>query len=510
MSGIFQVTDEGLVTIIWLIAYFLVGVYTVKLRGRSPALLLLFFLGLLIIQFKKVTPELKASFKQFRGGQSEWPKAWVESESKTSDKSKEEPRFKWKLPVSLFRKHKRIIAAFVILLGIGTLFGLYNSFLKTKVYELSFGAEFTELELSGEIFDSSEISLGKVEANIFETRRCLDGEYSFLPDLNGYVAEATVYLNCSSRSITFNADDLALIALLDFTRTYTDSIIYDDPAYRAQALELVSSCSSGDIPCYVDKIYKHFATNIKYIGDVRDSEHIEGVAKTLETGIGDCEDISIVISSFLENLGINTKMIFMENHAYTLVCDLDYEQTKKYIPENQPFVSYPFSEYSYCFALDGTLGEDAYIGFDAGYGSEKFLVDPVTKQYAFLGTDEGIVDMIWVPAYISVNKKDTYTANEKGQFFLTGTTSENCEKIVVNAYNINGINDEYQLTSYKKGDTSFKYGVSEEWDNMAEGINTYTFTAYCSGDQIVSDYYSLNYDPYTWEDYYNDYYNLGY
>lgn len=398
----------------------------------------------------------------------------------------------------IYKKVILIILLVTIVFGVSVgAYFVWDKYYKNYEFHFVLSKDYKELRLNGKLFDYRENEIGLVRDNIFVLKTCEDQTLDFVPELNGFFVEMSFRLNCKESEIRLKDDDLDLVLLLDNFNNYISAIEYDVPEYRQKALELTKNCSSGDLACYTDKIYKHFSKSIKYVGDIRDAEHIEGVKKTLETGIGDCEDIAIVISSFLENLGINTKMIFMNGHAYAMVCDLDLEAVKRFIPENVPYVYYPFNDYNYCFALDGTLGKDAYIGFDAGYDQMKFLIDPVTKQYAVLDKQQGIEDVIYVPAYISINKKGTYYPDENGTIYITGTTSKNCEKIVVDAYSEYGIMDpDYKLNNYKLGDTSFKYGIREDYNNKTQGKNSYYFTASCSGEQVVYDDITLSFSSY--------------
>ena len=66
--------------------------------------------------------------------------------------------------------------------------------------------------------------------------------------------------------------------------------------------------------------------------------------------------------------------------------------------------------------------------------------------------------------------------------FVTGKTSTDCDKIVAVAKNTEyKINNSYTLQQYKLGDSTFKYGIKHDWDNLDVGKNTYTLTAHCNG-----------------------------
>ncbi len=90
-------------------------------------------------------------------------------------------------------------------------------------------------------------------------------------------------------------------------------------------------------------------------------------------------------------------------------------------------------------------------------------------------------------SFISIPESGQIVRSENNAFYINGKTSNNCEKITITAINSDtGRRNEYDLTEYKKGDTSFKYGIREDWDNIDFGLNSYFFMARCN-DLFVSD-----------------------
>lgn len=88
---------------------------------------------------------------------------------------------------------------------------------------------------------------------------------------------------------------------------------------------------------------------------------------------------------------------------------------------------------------------------------------------------------------------NTKKVDEK-TYNISGETSANCSKIVVNAYDVFKKSfDVYTITNYKYGDKIFNYGISEAWNNLKVGENTYIFRAYCDKDQVVEAITSLTY-----------------
>ncbi len=91
-------------------------------------------------------------------------------------------------------------------------------------------------------------------------------------------------------------------------------------------------------------------------------------------------------------------------------------------------------------------------------------------------------------AFIKLDQKNNYPRTANNAIYFTGTTSNNCDSVSVEAINTeSNVDDHYVLTTYSKGDTTFKYGVREDWNNLDVGTNGYVFTANCEGNQIVKD-----------------------
>ena len=83
-------------------------------------------------------------------------------------------------------------------------------------------------------------------------------------------------------------------------------------------------------------------------------------------------------------------------------------------------------------------------------------------------------------SYIQISSPKNDAIFYEEPFFVTGTTSTNCDKVVARAVNKDyEINNAYTLTKYKRGDSTFKYGIKHEWKNLDVGKNTYTLTAHC-------------------------------
>ncbi|MHC1605439.1 MAG: transglutaminase-like domain-containing protein [Candidatus Methanofastidiosia archaeon] len=115
---------------------------------------------------------------------------------------------------------------------------------------------------------------------------------------------------------------------------YLNAIVVFDPGLRALSAQILESCEDPSKECRVNAIYRYVVENMKYYSDPRGAEYIQTPQETLQIGGGDCEDLTILLCSLLENVGIKTYMVLTEDHAYSLVCGVDPDNMWKYIGES--------------------------------------------------------------------------------------------------------------------------------------------------------------------------------
>jgi hypothetical protein len=115
---------------------------------------------------------------------------------------------------------------------------------------------------------------------------------------------------------------------------YLNEINLNDVELRAQAVSIVSGCPAEDKECQVNMIYRYVVENYKYYSDPRTGEFIQSPAETMQIQGGDCEDLTIVLESLLENLGIKTYFVLTPDHAYCLACGINTENLWQYIQES--------------------------------------------------------------------------------------------------------------------------------------------------------------------------------
>lgn len=115
---------------------------------------------------------------------------------------------------------------------------------------------------------------------------------------------------------------------------YLDAVITENIDLRDIATSIISDCPHADTDCQINEIYRNVVENYKYYGDPRANEFIQDPFETIKVKGGDCEDLAILISSLLENIGIKTYLVFTENHAYGLACGVDLAHLQEEIVDS--------------------------------------------------------------------------------------------------------------------------------------------------------------------------------
>lgn len=115
---------------------------------------------------------------------------------------------------------------------------------------------------------------------------------------------------------------------------YLEKIVVNDSSLKNLAEQYVSGCSSNDRSCEVNQVYRNVVEKNSYLSDPNETELIRSPYNTLANKGGDCEDLAILASSLLENLGVKTYLVLTANHAYALACGVDIDKITKYGQES--------------------------------------------------------------------------------------------------------------------------------------------------------------------------------
>ncbi|MCK5112663.1 MAG: transglutaminase domain-containing protein [Thermoplasmatales archaeon] len=112
---------------------------------------------------------------------------------------------------------------------------------------------------------------------------------------------------------------------------YIDKIVTDDTELRDYASSLITDCGSEDRECQINAIYRHIVENYSCVNDSGNIGSIQTPQETIQEKGGTCEDLSILINSLLENIGIKTYLVLTEDHVYSLVHNVDPEKLWDYV-----------------------------------------------------------------------------------------------------------------------------------------------------------------------------------
>jgi hypothetical protein len=112
-------------------------------------------------------------------------------------------------------------------------------------------------------------------------------------------------------------------------KPYIEKIVPDDAQLRELADAIVQDCP--DKEGKVNAVYRYIVEDFTYIPDPENGESINSPFETLDAKGGDCEDLTILACSLLENIGIRTYLVLTESHAYGLVSGIDPDSLWTYI-----------------------------------------------------------------------------------------------------------------------------------------------------------------------------------
>ena len=115
---------------------------------------------------------------------------------------------------------------------------------------------------------------------------------------------------------------------------YIEKIVTDDAELRDYANSLITDCGSEDRECQINAIYRYIVENYNYVSAPMDVESIQTPQETIQLKEGDCEDLSILICSLLENIDIKTYLVLTEDHVYSLAYNVDPEKLWDYVKQS--------------------------------------------------------------------------------------------------------------------------------------------------------------------------------
>ena len=143
----------------------------------------------------------------------------------------------------------------------------------------------------------------------------------------GPIEDAATY------SVDSDSGSAASDQVLEDAKPYLSPIKTEDIGFRIEAANISKNCTSGDKTCQVHEVYRHVVENYNYYADPRRDEFVQSPNTTIQVGGGDCEDLTILLNTYLENIGVETYVVLTDTHAYSLACGVDTDELFYYIEE---------------------------------------------------------------------------------------------------------------------------------------------------------------------------------
>jgi len=96
----------------------------------------------------------------------------------------------------------------------------------------------------------------------------------------------------------------SLAIIEELTREYSIH-----PEIRKIVSSLISSCKDRDYDCYIRKIVCYIKSKVKYVNDPPKTEVFQSPLRTLDYGMGDCDDHAILTATLLRAVGFKVKVV---------------------------------------------------------------------------------------------------------------------------------------------------------------------------------------------------------
>lgn len=149
----------------------------------------------------------------------------------------------------------------------------------------------------------------------------------------------------------------------DVQSTDMRSYIQTTPEIKRVADKVVTlSCPETSKVCNAKALFYFVKNNFNYVSDPLTFEHFKTPQESLNSVNGDCDDSSILLSSLLQSVGLQTRFVFVPGHVYIQVRIPEaigtYKQDNHWINLDPTCKSCRFGEISFRY----TDSEKRYLG----------------------------------------------------------------------------------------------------------------------------------------------------
>jgi hypothetical protein len=112
-------------------------------------------------------------------------------------------------------------------------------------------------------------------------------------------------------------------AFLVQAEPFVEKVVLNDSALRSYADAVLSGCDASDTECQLNALYRDVLMNYTCIPAPLDNSSLQTPQETIAEKQGTCEDLSILLCSLLNTIGISSSLVFTDTHVYALAIDVN-------------------------------------------------------------------------------------------------------------------------------------------------------------------------------------------
>jgi len=208
---------------------------------------------------------------------------------------------------------------------------------------------------------------------------------------------------------------------------FIQKLMLDNDKLRTYANTVLNGCDTSDVECKVNALYRDVLMNYTWVAAPMDSETLQTPLEVIQGKEGTCEDLSVLLCSLLNNVGILSYLIFTETHVYVMTYNVSVNEL------------WDVAEHSLIRQVEGVFGEPlsqpvqqtfpfaprqiVYVG---GLEGQTFgdIIDYLTIDYTM--TSDRPIDVFVVDSYaeyIAFNTSDFANFNPLQEYIQVTNAS---------------------------------------------------------------------------------------
>gem|GEM_PF-1480601 len=110
---------------------------------------------------------------------------------------------------------------------------------------------------------------------------------------------------------------------LEIAAPYLSKLDLNNNEVRTYANEKLTGCNALNTECIVNALYRDVLMNYSCVNLPMDNTTLQTPQQTIASKQGTCEDLSILLCSLLSNIGLNSSLVFTNEHVYAMVSNVD-------------------------------------------------------------------------------------------------------------------------------------------------------------------------------------------